>query len=235
MQPEGNVDAPEIEKFDALAHRWWDPNGDFKPLHDINPARLDYISRRTDLSAGPTVDIGCGGGILSESMASAGSATLGIDMASKALGVAKLHALEAGVDIEYLESTAEQLVQDRAGEFRTVTCMEMLEHVTAYADTVKACAELAQPGGDLFFSTINRNPKSYVMLILGAEYVLNILPRGTHEYRKFIKPSELAQALRDAGLDVLDISGLHYNPLTRSCRLDNDTSTNYIVHARKPA
>lgn len=235
MQPEANVDAPEIEKFDALAHRWWDPNGDFKPLHDINPARLDYIRQRTDLNAGPTVDIGCGGGILSESMASAGSATLGIDMASKALGVAKLHALEAGVDIEYLESTAEQLVQDRAGEFRTVTCMEMLEHVTAYADTVKACAELAQPGGDLFFSTINRNPKSYVMLILGAEYVLNILPRGTHEYTKFIKPSELAQALRDAGLDVLDISGLHYNPLTRSCRLDNDTSTNYIVHARKPA
>ena len=235
MQPEANVDAPEIEKFDALAHRWWDPNGDFKPLHDINPARLDYIRQRTDLNAGPTVDIGCGGGILSESMASAGSATLGIDMASKALGVAKLHALEAGVDIEYLESTAEQLVQDRAGEFRTVTCMEMLEHVTAYADTVKACAEAAQPGGDLFFSTINRNPKSYVMLILGAEYVLNILPRGTHEYSKFIKPSELAQALRDAGLDVLDISGLHYNPLTRSCRLDNDTSTNYIVHARKPA
>ena len=235
MQPEANVDAPEIEKFDALAHRWWDPNGDFKPLHDINPARLDYIRQRTDLNAGPTVDIGCGGGILSESMASAGSATLGIDMASKALGVAKLHALEAGVDIEYLESTAEQLVQDRAGEFRTVTCMEMLEHVTAYADTVKACAELAQPGGDLFFSTINRNPKSYVMLILGAEYVLNILPRGTHEYSKFIKPSELAQALRDAGLDVLDIRGLHYNPLTRSCRLDNDTSTNYIVHARKPA
>ena len=235
MQPEANVDAPEIEKFDALAHRWWDPNGDFKPLHDINPARLDYIRQRTELNAGPTVDIGCGGGILSESMASAGSATLGIDMASKALGVAKLHALQAGVDIEYLESTAEQLVQDRAGEFRTVTCMEMLEHVTAYADTVKACAELAQPGGDLFFSTINRNPKSYVMLILGAEYVLNILPRGTHEYSKFIKPSELAQALRDAGLDVLDISGLHYNPLTRSCRLDNDTSTNYIVHARKPA
>ena len=235
MQPEANVDAPEIEKFDALAHRWWDPNGDFKPLHDINPARLDYISQRTDLSAGPTVDIGCGGGILSESMASAGSATLGIDMAGKALGVAKLHALEASVDIEYLETTAEQLAHNRAGEFRTVTCMEMLEHVTAYADTVKACAELAQPGGDLFFSTINRNPKSYVMLILGAEYVLNILPRGTHEYSKFIKPSELAQALRDAGLDVLDISGLHYNPLTRSCRLDNDTSTNYIVHARKPA
>ena len=235
MQPEANVDAPEIEKFDALAHRWWDPNGDFKPLHDINPARLDYIRQRTELNAGPTVDIGCGGGILSESMASAGSATLGIDMASKALGVAKLHALEAGVDIEYLESTAEQLVQDRAGEFRTVTCMEMLEHVTAYADTVKACAELAQPGGGLLFCSINSNPKSFVMLILGAEYVLNILPRGTHEYSKFIKPSELAQALRDAGLDVLDISGLHYNPLTRSCRLDNDTSTNYIVHARKPA
>ena len=234
MQPEANVDAPEIEKFDALAHRWWDPNGDFKPLHDINPARLEYISQRTDLSAGPTVDIGCGGGILSESMASAGSATLGIDMAGKALGVAKLHALEADVDIEYLETTAEQLAHNRAGEFRTVTCMEMLEHVTAYADTVKACAELAQPGGDLFFSTINRNPKSYVMLILGAEYILNILPRGTHEYSKFIKPSELAQALRDAGLDVLDIRGLHYNPLTRSCRLNNDTSTNYIVHARKP-
>ena len=235
MQSEANVDAPEIEKFDALAHRWWDPNGDFKPLHDINPARLDYIRQRTDLSTGQTVDIGCGGGILSESMAASGADTLGVDMAGKALGVAKLHALETGVDVKYQETTAEQLAETRAGVFRTVTCMEMLEHVTAYPDTVKACAELAQPGGDLFFSTINRNPKSYVMLILGAEYVLNILPRGTHDYSKFIKPSELAQALRDAGLDVLDISGMHYNPLTRSCRLNKDSSTNYIVHARKPA
>ena len=222
------ADDGEVARFQAIADEWWDAGGKFRPLHRINPVRIAYIrdhaaahfglstDRDQPLKGLRLLDIGCGGGILSESMASAGSATLGIDMAGKALGVAKLHALEAGVDIEYLESTAEQLVQDRAGEFRTVTCMEMLEHVTAYADTVKACAELAQPGGDLFFSTINRNPKSYVMLILGAEYVLNILPRGTHEYSKFIKPSELAQALRDAGLDVLDISGLHYNQTTRS-------------------
>ena len=234
MQSEANVDLPEIEKFDALAHRWWDPNGDFKPLHDINPARLAYIRERTDLGAGPTVDVGCGGGILSESLAVSSAETVGIDMAGKALGVAKLHALEAGVAINYQESTAEQLAAQRAGEFRTVTCMEMLEHVTAYADTVAACAELAQPGADLFFSTINRNPKAYALLILGAEYVLNILPRGTHEYSKFIKPSELAQALRDAGLDVMDISGMQYNPLTRKCRISKDTSTNYLVHARKP-
>ena len=235
MQSEANVDLPEIEKFDALAHRWWDPDGDFKPLHDINSVRLDYIRQRTDFDAGPTVDIGCGGGILSESIAASGARTVGIDMAGKALGVAKLHALEAGIDVDYRETTAEQFAQTRSGEFRTVTCMEMLEHVTAYADTVAACAELAQPGGDLFFSTINRNPKSYALLVLGAEYVLNILPRGTHEYGKFIKPSELAQALRDAGLDVLDISGMQYNPLTRNCRLSKDTSTNYLVHARKPS
>lgn len=235
MQPETNVDLPEIEKFDALAHRWWDPNGDFKPLHDINPARLQYIRQRSDLSAGATVDVGCGGGILSESLAAYCSETVGIDMASKALGVAKLHALEAGVSIDYQESTAEELAATRPGEFRTVTCMEMLEHVTAYADTVAACAALAQPGADLFFSTINRNAKAYALLVLGAEYIMNILPRGTHEYRKFIKPSELAQALRDAGLKVMDISGMQYNPFTRNCRITADTSTNYLVHAVKPA
>ena len=235
MQPEANVDLPEIEKFDALAHRWWDPNGDFKPLHDINPARLQYIRQRSDLNAGPTVDVGCGGGILSESLAQHCSETVGIDMAGKALGVAKLHALEAGVSIGYHESTAEELAAIRPGEFKTVTCMEMLEHVTAYADTVAACATLAQPGGDLFFSTINRNAKAYALLILGAEYVMNILPRGTHEYSKFIKPSELAQALRDAGLEVMNISGMQYNPFTRKCRITTDTSTNYLVHAVKPA
>ena len=230
-----NVDLDEIDKFNELAHRWWDTDGDFKPLHDINPCRLSYIQEKADLASGPMLDVGCGGGILAESVARLGFDTTGIDMAEKALGVAKLHALESEVSVRYEASTAENFALSHAGQFRTVTCLEMLEHVTDYGETVKACAELAQPGGDLFFSTINRNPKAYVLLILGAEYVLNMLPRGTHEYSKFIKPSELAGAIRDAGLALQEIRGMSYNPVTRNAALNNNTSANYIVHATKPA
>ena len=229
-----NVDPEEISKFNALASRWWDLNGDFKALHDINPSRLAYIQGRTDLHAGPVIDVGCGGGILAESIAATGAQTTGIDMAVKALGVAKLHALDSGIQVNYEETTAEEYAELKPAQFRTVTCLEMLEHVTHYPDTVKACAKLAQPGADLFFSTINRNLKAYLLLVLGAEYLLNILPKGTHEYAKFIKPSELAQALRDAGLDVVEVRGMNYNPLTRNCRISNDTDANYIVHAIKP-
>jgi 2-polyprenyl-6-hydroxyphenyl methylase/3-demethylubiquinone-9 3-methyltransferase len=229
-----NVDPEEISKFNALASRWWDLNGDFKALHDINPSRLNYIQERTELGDGPVIDVGCGGGILAESLAAAGAQTTGIDMATKALGVAKLHALDSEIQVNYVETTAEEYAALKPAHFRTVTCLEMLEHVTHYPDTIKACADLAQPGGDLFFSTINRNPKAYLLLVLGAEYLLNILPRGTHEYAKFIKPSELAQGLRSAGLELVEIRGMNYNPLSRNCRISNDTDANYIVHARKP-
>jgi 2-polyprenyl-6-hydroxyphenyl methylase/3-demethylubiquinone-9 3-methyltransferase len=229
-----NVDPEEISKFNALASRWWDLNGDFKALHDINPSRLNYIQERTELGDGPVIDVGCGGGILAESLAAAGAQTTGIDMATKALGVAKLHALDSEIQVNYIETTAEEYAALKPAHFRTVTCLEMLEHVTHYPDTIKACADLAQPGGDLFFSTINRNPKAYLLLVLGAEYLLNILPKGTHEYAKFIKPSELAQGLRSAGLELVEIRGMNYNPLSRNCRISNDTDANYIVHARKP-
>ncbi len=234
MNNTANVDHSEIEKFDALAHRWWDPNGDFKTLHDINPVRLSYITERTDLSAGPVADIGCGGGVLTEAMAATGADVTGVDMAGKALSVARLHALESGVEVTYREGTAEAIAEELPEHFNCVTCLEMLEHVTSYASTVAACAQMTKPGGDVFFSTINRNPKAYALLVLGAEYVLNILPRGTHEYQKFIKPSELCSAIRAAGLDVQDISGMTYNPFTRVCRIGNDIDANYLVHARKP-
>ncbi len=232
---DGNVDSEEIAKFNALAHRWWDPNGDFKALHDINPARLAYIMERTDLHAGPVVDIGCGGGILTEAMAANGADVTGVDMAGKALSVARLHALETNVEVNYVEGTAEEIARGLPAHFRTVTCLEMLEHVADYASTVQACADMAMPGADIFFSTINRNPKAYALLVLGAEYIMNILPKGTHEYSKFIKPSELCQAIRAAGLDVQDISGMVYNPFTRRCRINRDVNANYLVHARKPA
>ncbi|MEM9620796.1 MAG: bifunctional 2-polyprenyl-6-hydroxyphenol methylase/3-demethylubiquinol 3-O-methyltransferase UbiG [Pseudomonadota bacterium] len=229
-----NVDAAEISKFDALAHRWWDPNGDFKPLHDINPARLNYINEHTDLQRGPVIDIGCGGGILSEAMAAMGADVTGLDMAGKALSVARLHSLESGVEVNYVAGTAEEYASEHAGQFSCVTCLEMLEHVVNYPSTVQACADLLQPGGDVFFSTINRNPKAYALLVLGAEYVLRLLPRGTHEYSKFIKPSELCQAVRAAGLEVVDISGLTYNPFNRQAAIGRDIDANYLVYARKP-
>jgi len=234
MSDTANVDPNEVDKFDALAHRWWDPNGDFKTLHDINPTRLAYIMERTDLQAGPVIDIGCGGGVLTESMAATGAAVTGVDMAGKALSVARLHALETEVEVEYRDGTAEEVAAAEPGRYRTVTCLEMLEHVTSYASTVTACAEMAQPGADIFFSTINRNPKAYALLILGAEYVMNILPRGTHDYQKFIKPSELCRAIRAAELEVMDISGMVYNPFSRQCRISRDIDANYLVHARKP-
>jgi 2-polyprenyl-6-hydroxyphenyl methylase/3-demethylubiquinone-9 3-methyltransferase len=229
-----NVDHKEIAKFDALASRWWDPEGDFRTLHDINPARLDYVAGHADLTAGPVVDVGCGGGILSESLARAGATVTGIDMAESPLAVARLHALDTGTEVEYLATTAEALAAQRPGTFATLTCMEMLEHVPDYPSTVRACAELVAPGGNLFFSTINRNPKSYLLMVLGAEYVLGILPRGTHDYEKFIKPHELADAVRRAGLVVRDVRGMRYNPLTRNCTLGRDVDVNYFLHASKP-
>jgi len=229
-----NVDQAEIQKFEALAHRWWDPEGDFKPLHDINPSRLAFIAERADLPNARAVDVGCGGGILAESMAEAGALVTGMDMAGSPLSVARLHAMEAGVQVEYLESTAEALAAERPGQYQVVTCLEMLEHVPDIGSTIAACAELAAPGAQLFFSTINRNPKAWALAVVGAEYVLGLLPRGTHDYAKFIKPHELAAAVREAGLEVVEITGMTYNPFTRNVRLGNDVGVNYLLHARKP-
>jgi 2-polyprenyl-6-hydroxyphenyl methylase/3-demethylubiquinone-9 3-methyltransferase len=229
-----NVDAAEIAKFEALAYRWWDPNGDFKPLHDINPVRLDYILSRADVAGRRVVDVGCGGGILSEAMAQAGAEVTAIDMGESPLAVARLHAVEAGVDIDYRQTTAEALAQSHAAEFAVVTCLEMLEHVPEPASVVAACAELVEPGGHLFFSTINRNPKAYTMAVLGAEYVMGLLPRGTHDYRKFITPAELARAVRAAGLITVAITGMSYNPFSRRCALTDNVDVNYLLHARRP-
>jgi 2-polyprenyl-6-hydroxyphenyl methylase/3-demethylubiquinone-9 3-methyltransferase len=229
-----NVDQAEIRKFEALAHRWWDPEGDFKPLHDINPVRLNFIAERADLSNAKAVDVGCGGGILAESMAEAGARVTGMDMAGSPLSVARLHAMETGVEVEYLESTAEALAAERPGQYEIVTCLEMLEHVPDINSTIAACAELAAPGGALFFSTINRNPKAWALAVVGAEYVLGLLPKGTHDYAKFIKPHELAAAVRNAGLEVVEIIGMTYNPFTRNASLGPDVGVNYLLHARKP-
>lgn len=234
MNTSSNVDRQEIAKFEALASRWWDPEGDFRPLHDINPARLEYIQARARLLSGPVLDVGCGGGILSESMARAGAEVTGIDMAEAPLAVARLHALETGTRVEYMASTAEALAEERPGGFETVTCLEMLEHVPDFPSTIAACAKLTAPGGELFFSTINRNPKAYLLAVVGAEYVLRLLPRGTHDYAKFIKPSELAAAVRQAGLVVKDVTGMRYNPFTRTCTLGSDIDVNYLLHASKP-
>jgi 2-polyprenyl-6-hydroxyphenyl methylase/3-demethylubiquinone-9 3-methyltransferase len=231
-----NADPRELAKFSDLAHRWWDPESEFRPLHQINPLRLDWIAGRVGGLAGKQVlDVGCGGGILSDAMARQGADVLGIDLAGKALKVAQLHAMEAGTpQVEYLEVAVETLAAERPGSYDVVTCMEMLEHVPDPASTVRACAALAKPGGHVFFSTINRNPKSFVFAIVGAEYLLRLLPRGTHEYARFIRPSELARFAREAGLDVQATRGLQYNPLTRRYWLDGDTSVNYMFACRKP-
>lgn len=234
MTPDANVDAAEIAKFEALAYRWWDPNGDFRPLHDMNPVRVDYILSRVDVAGRRVADLGCGGGILSEAMAQAGAEVTAIDMGEAPLAVARLHALEAGIDVDYRQTTPETLAADHAGEFAVVTCLEMLEHVPKPASVVAACAELLEPGGHVFFSTINRNPKAYAMAVLGAEYVMGLLPRGTHDYRKFITPAELARAVRGAGLNTLAIIGMSYNPFNRRCALTNDVDVNYLLHARRP-
>ena len=229
-----NADDEEIGKFEALAHRWWDPDGEFRPLHDINPLRLDYIAQRTDLHGGPVLDVGCGGGLLAESLAVAGAAVTGIDMAEKPLAVARRHALDSGAKVEYLAATAESLAEQRPNAFAAVTCLELLEHVPDYPSTVAACAHLAAPGGTLIFSTINRHPKAYLLAVLGAEYVLNILPKGTHDYAKFIRPAELAAAVRQAGLQVEQIIGLRYNPFSRIAKLSSDVEVNYLLRASKP-
>ncbi|MGE0624730.1 MAG: bifunctional 2-polyprenyl-6-hydroxyphenol methylase/3-demethylubiquinol 3-O-methyltransferase UbiG [Pseudomonadales bacterium] len=229
-----NVDPREIRKFEALAHRWWDPEGDFRPLHDINPARLTWIAEKVGLESVRAVDVGCGGGILAEAMARAGATVTGIDMADAPLSVARLHALESGTEVEYLASTAEALAAERPGSYDVVTCLEMLEHVPDIASTVRACADLAKPGGALFFSTINRNPKAWALAVVGAEYVLGLLPRGTHDYAKFIKPHELSAAVRAAGLEVVEIRGMRYNPFSRNVSICDDVDVNYLLHARKP-
>lgn len=229
-----NVDPQELEKFAALAHRWWDAESEFKPLHDINPLRLDYIDRIAGLKGRTVLDVGCGGGILSESMAVRGAQVTGIDLGEKALKVAQLHRLESGVSVDYRLVAVEDLAAERPAEFDVVTCMELLEHVPDPAAVVAACSTLVKPGGHVFLSTINRNPKSYLFAVIGAEYLLKLLPRGTHEYEKFLKPSELSAYCRQAGLDVSDIAGMSYNPLTGRYWLDKDVSVNYLIHAVKP-
>jgi 2-polyprenyl-6-hydroxyphenyl methylase/3-demethylubiquinone-9 3-methyltransferase len=233
---EQNVDPAEIAKFEELASRWWDPESEFKPLHDINPLRANFIDERSPVAAKTLLDVGCGGGLLTEAMAQRGANATGIDIGEAPLSVARIHQLESGVAVDYQRTTAEALAAERAGGFDIVCCLEMLEHVPDPAAVIDACATLCRPGGDLYFSTINRNPKSYLFAIIGAEYVLKLLPQGTHDYNKLIKPSELAQWLRESGLELAQMTGLLYNPLTKRYWLDPaDVSVNYMVHARKPA
>jgi 2-polyprenyl-6-hydroxyphenyl methylase / 3-demethylubiquinone-9 3-methyltransferase len=228
-----NVDPQELEKFAALAHRWWDAGSEFKPLHDINPLRLDYIDNIAGLNGKAVLDVGCGGGILSESMAARGAQVTGIDLGEKALKVAHLHRLESGISVDYRLISVEAIAAERPASFDVVTCMEMLEHVPDPAAIVAACSALVKPNGHLFLSTLNRNPKSYLFAVIGAEYLLNLLPRGTHQYEKFIKPSELSAWCRQVGLEVSGISGMSYNPMTKRYRLGTDVSVNYIVHTVK--
>jgi 2-polyprenyl-6-hydroxyphenyl methylase/3-demethylubiquinone-9 3-methyltransferase len=228
-----NVDPKEIAKFEALAARWWDPHSEFKPLHDINPLRLNFIDELTQLAGKKVIDVGCGGGILAESMAQRGAIVTGIDMGEAPLSVAELHSLESHVEVDYQQINAETLAEQQAEQFDVVTCMEMLEHVPDPSKTIAACARLARPGGQIFFSTINRNPKSFLFAIIGAEYVLRLLPRGTHEYRNFIRPSELESWARHAGLDLQQITGMTYNPLTKHYSLGRDVDVNYMMHFSK--
>ena len=228
-----NVDPSELQKFATLAHRWWDPNSEFKPLHEINPLRLNLIDQKIALAGRRVLDVGCGGGILSESMALKGAQVTGIDLGEKALKVAQLHKLESGVEVDYRLISVEALATEMPQSFDVVTCMEMLEHVPDPAAVVNACATLVKPGGMVFFSTINRNPKAYLFAVIGAEYVLNLLPRGTHEYEKFIKPSELSAWSRRAGLSLDGMIGMRYNPLSKRYWLGGDVSVNYILYTTK--
>ena len=229
-----NVDRNEIAKFEALANRWWDPSSEFKPLHDINPLRLNYIDERVSLAGKKVLDVGCGGGLLSEGMAQRGAHVTGIDMGEAPLSVARLHGLESGISVDYRQITVEELARDpeQAGQYDVVTCLEMLEHVPDPSSVLKSCAAMLKPGGHLFVSTINRNPKSFLFAIVGAEYVLNMLPKGTHEWKKFIRPSEMSDFLRQAGLDVRELTGMTYNPITKSYKLGRDVDVNYLMHAR---
>ncbi|MCL1861627.1 MAG: bifunctional 2-polyprenyl-6-hydroxyphenol methylase/3-demethylubiquinol 3-O-methyltransferase UbiG [Proteobacteria bacterium] len=230
-----NTDPSELDKFSELAHRWWDPASEFKPLHEINPLRLDWIDALAGLSGKKALDVGCGGGVLAEGMASRGAEVTGIDLSEKALSVARLHLFESELKIDYRHVPAETLAETHAGQFDIVTCMEMLEHVPDPASIVTACARLVRPGGHVFFSTLNRNPKSFLFAIVGAEYILKLLPRGMHDYARFIKPSELARFCREAGLVTASMSGLSYNPFTRAYSLNRDTSVNYMMQTRRPA
>ena len=231
-----NVDPSEVAKFEQLASRWWDRNSEFKPLHDINPLRANWIDKLAPVAQQTVLDVGCGGGILCEAMAQRGATVTGIDMGEAPLAVGNLHKLESGVEVDYQKSTAEDFAQNHAEEFDVVTCLEMLEHVPDPGSVVRACAEMTKPGGTLFFSTINRNPKSYLLAIIGVEYVLRMLPKGTHEYGKFIRPAELGQWIREAGLELDQMTGLTYNPLTKTYRLnETDVDVNYMICARKPA
>jgi len=230
-----NADPIELEKFSQLAHRWWDPNSEFKPLHDINPLRLDWIERHAGLAGKKVLDVGCGGGLLSEGMAARGATVTGIDLSEKALGVARLHLLESGRSVDYRQTSAEALAEGEAGAYDVVTCMEMLEHVPNPASTIAACAALVKPGGQVFFSTINRNPKAYLLAVIGAEYILKLLPKGTHEYARFIKPSELSRWAKSVGLEPDELIGMSYNPLTQGYGLGRDTSVNYLIHCRRHA
>lgn len=228
-----NADPAELQKFADLAHKWWDPNSEFKPLHEINPLRLNYIDGVVSLNGKRVLDVGCGGGILSESMSQKGATVVGIDLGEKALKVAQLHKLESGTNVDYRLISVEALAQQEPASFDVVTCMEMLEHVPDPSAVVHACATLVKPGGTVFFSTINRNPKAYLYAVIGAEYLLKLLPIGTHEYEKFIKPSELSAWNRQAGLSVIGLKGMSYNPVTRHYWLADDVSVNYILHAVK--
>ena len=230
-----NVDRSEIAKFEALAARWWDRESEFKPLHDINPLRANWIDKHSPVAGCKVLDVGCGGGILSESLAYRGADVTGIDMGEAPLAVAQLHSLESSLQVNYLRSTAEALAEQQPASFDIVTCLEMLEHVPDPGSVIDACATLVKPGGYLYFSTINRNPKAYLFAVIGAEYVLRLLPRGTHEYNKFIRPSELGNWIRNSGLELQGMTGLVYNPITRQYRLDDgDVDVNYMVYARKP-
>jgi 2-polyprenyl-6-hydroxyphenyl methylase/3-demethylubiquinone-9 3-methyltransferase len=231
----GNVDPAELAKFSGLAGRWWDPKGPSRPLHDLNPVRLQYIERAAPLAGRSAVDVGCGGGILSESMARRGARVLGIDLARAVLDVAELHALQSGIAVDYRDIAAESLAAECPGEFDLATCMEMLEHVPDPAASLAALAALVRPGGDIVVSTLNRHPRAFAVAILGAEYIARVLPRGTHEYLKFIRPSELARWGRAAGLELCDLAGIGYNPLTRAFRLSADTRVNYLAHFRRPS
>ena len=235
QQNTDNVDAAEVNKFDSMAARWWDTEGEFRPLHEINPLRLDWIRQRVTLAGARAVDIGCGGGILAESLAAAGAEVTGIDMAEGPLAVARLHQLESGAQVDYRQATAEELAASEAGTYDVVTCLEMLEHVPDPSQVIRSCAELVRPGGHVVFSTINRNPKSFLFAIVGAEYVLRLLPKGTHEYAKFIRPSELEDWARNAGLELRASTGMHYNPLTREYWLAPNVDVNYLMYYQRPA
>lgn len=229
-----NADPLELQKFSDLAHRWWDPTSEFRPLHEINPLRLEWINARAPLAGKAVVDVGCGGGILAESMAKKGAQVTGIDLSEKALKVADLHSLESGIPIRYEMISAEELAAREPGRFDVVTCMEMLEHVPDPAAIVRACATLVRPGGHVFFSTINRNPKAYLFAVIGAEYLLRMLPKGTHDYNKFITPAELAQFIRNSNMNVDSLKGMSYNPLTKMYSLNQDTDVNYLVACTRP-